>query len=149
MPFSMKTRRRSKAGKNNPRKGAAAVELAVVAPVLFLILFMMIETSRYLMSRHAVTGAAREVARVTAVTGADDATGRSIARTFMERSSFNAESVDVALDFENSEVPGMRIVTAEVTIDYADVSVLGIGSPFSFNRTTVNGFSSMLGPENP
>lgn len=44
-------------------RGTAAVEFAVVAPVMFLALFFLIEASRVVMVRQAVTYSAREGAR--------------------------------------------------------------------------------------
>ncbi len=45
-------------------KGAAAVELAVILPVLFMLLFGIIEFGRYFWWRHSVTAAATEAARM-------------------------------------------------------------------------------------
>jgi len=45
-------------------KGAAAVELAVILPVLFTLLFGIVEFGRYFWWRHSVTAAATEAARM-------------------------------------------------------------------------------------
>ena len=52
-------------------KGQGAVEFALVAPVLFLIVFGMIEVGRLLFIYGAVTNAAREAARYGSATGVD------------------------------------------------------------------------------
>jgi len=129
------------------RSGVAAVEFAIVAPLLLLILFGMIETSRFLSARHAVTGAAREVARRVAVTGADQATAEQVAREFLDRSGFSTDSVEVFQEPLPSEVPNMRLVTVDVSISFNDVSL--VGDPFNFAAARVQGFSSMLGPVAP
>jgi Flp pilus assembly protein TadG len=49
--------------KSSRRRGAAAVELAFVAPILLLMLFVLIEASRLVMVQHAITNIARESAR--------------------------------------------------------------------------------------
>ncbi|MFK7766945.1 MAG: TadE/TadG family type IV pilus assembly protein [Mariniblastus sp.] len=49
------------------RRGAAAVELAVVLPIFFLIIFGIVEFGRVMMVMQVVTNAAREGARACAV----------------------------------------------------------------------------------
>jgi Flp pilus assembly protein TadG len=46
------------------RRGAAAVEFAIVAPLFFLLVFGMIEFGRIIMVQQVITNAAREGARV-------------------------------------------------------------------------------------
>jgi hypothetical protein len=45
------------------QKGAAAVEFAIVCPLLFLLLFAMVEFGLYLFNRQVITNACREGAR--------------------------------------------------------------------------------------
>jgi Flp pilus assembly protein TadG len=52
------------------RRGATAVEFALVAPVFFLVLFAMFEFSRLNVLRHTADNAAYEAARVAMVPGA-------------------------------------------------------------------------------
>lgn len=54
----------------NHRRGATAVEFAIVAPVFFLILFAMFEFSRVNVLRHTADNAAYEAARRAIVPGA-------------------------------------------------------------------------------
>jgi Flp pilus assembly protein TadG len=49
------------------RRGAAAVEFAVVAPMVFLVLFAIFEYGRYFMVRHLMDSAAREGVRYAVV----------------------------------------------------------------------------------
>jgi Flp pilus assembly protein TadG len=62
------------------RRGAAAVEFAIVAPVLFLFLFASIEFARLNMLRNSIENAAYEGARRGIVPGAttDDVTAESL-----------------------------------------------------------------------
>jgi Flp pilus assembly protein TadG len=55
--------------RSSRRRGASAVELAVVAPVFFVLVFGLIEFSRMVMCYQVLTSAAREAARVGAVPG--------------------------------------------------------------------------------
>lgn len=52
------------------RKGAVTVEFAITAPILFLIIFSMIEFARFNMIRHGIDTAAYEGARRGIVPGA-------------------------------------------------------------------------------
>jgi Flp pilus assembly protein TadG len=53
-------------------KGQGAVEFALIAPVLFLLVFGMIEVGRLLFIYGAITNAAREAARYGSATGVND-----------------------------------------------------------------------------
>jgi Flp pilus assembly protein TadG len=56
-------------GPRRPRRAAASVEFAVVAPVFFLIVFGMVEVGRGLMVIHLLNNAARTGCRAGAVEG--------------------------------------------------------------------------------
>jgi len=128
------------------RRGVAAVEFAIVAPVLLFILFGMVEISRYLTAVHATTGAAREVVRLAAVGGADSITALSVAKRFMEDSNFRSNSVTVEIEQNDiSGVRGLQTFNAVVSIKFSDVSV--IGDPFDFGINDVQGHSAMLVPD--
>ena len=135
------TSKRKRSIKSN-RKGVAAVEFAIVAPLLLLMIFMMVEASRFLSSLHATAGAAREVARLIAVNGVDISTAEEHARLVMENSLFRSVSVTVTVDNAPSLVPDASIITVTVTIDFSDVSV--IGDPFNIGVVDVRGTSSRL-----
>ena len=51
------------------RRGAAAVEFAVVAPIFLLLVFGMIEYGRMVMVQQVLTNASREGARVAVLDG--------------------------------------------------------------------------------
>jgi len=51
------------------RRGAAAVEFAVIAPVFFLLIFGMIEFGRMVMVQQIITNASREGARIAVLDG--------------------------------------------------------------------------------
>ena len=127
---------------NRNRLGIAAVEFAIVAPLLLLLIFMMVEASRFLTSLNATAGAAREVARLVAISGVDQSTAERHAKDVMEHSLFKSDSVQVAVTNEDSSVEGFDMVSVEVSIDFSDVSI--IGDPFNIGVTAVRGYSSML-----
>lgn len=138
-------RRKRKLGKrSSARKGAATVEFALVAPLLFLILFMTIEASRFLMSLHTVAGAAREANRVFAVrNNQEDA--EQVALEYMQRSFFDIENLDLTFTTEPSSIDGFEVLSCTVEINYEDVSL--ISDPFNLGAQNVRGFSSMYRSE--
>ena len=132
--------RRKFAKRFHAREGAATVEFALVAPLLFLILFMTIEASRFLMSLHTVAGAAREANRVFAVRG-DEAEARLVAIEYMQRSFFNIQDLDVNFTTNASNIRDFEVLSCVVEIDYEDVSL--ISDPFNLGAQQVRGHSSM------
>ncbi len=136
---------KSKHVSTTAHRGVAAVEFAIIAPVLLLILFFMIESSRYLTAVHATTGAAREAVRLVAVAGADETAALAQAKTFMENSGFITDRVNIDIADDTTGVPGLVSFTATVTIPFSDVSI--VGDPFNLNVTEVRGDSAMVVPE--
>lgn len=137
--------RRKFAKRFHAREGAATVEFALVAPLLFLILFMTIEASRFLMSLHSVAGAAREANRVFAVRGDQDA-AQQVALDYMQRSFFRIQDLDVTFATEPSNIEGFEVLSCEVEIDFEDVSL--ISDPFNLGVQEVRGFAAMYRSNN-
>ena len=126
-------------------EGASAVEFAVIAPLLLLFIFGMIECSWLLMALHATTGASREAARAAAIVSASDADVTNTAVAHMRDSFFSVDTVDVEIAREASPIEGMENITCMVRIDYDDVSVLG--NPLGFTFENLTGTSSMMREE--
>ena len=129
---------------NQNRLGASAVEFALVLPLMFILMFTMFETSRYLMGLQATTGAAREAAKIYSV-NRDLESARTVARDFMTNSSFHVDTIQVAIDELNSDVPDKEIISCTVEIDYSEVSILG--DPFRLNTLSVPGFAAIMADE--
>ncbi len=97
-----------RSSKRKPRQGVAAVEFAVLAPLLFLLIFGMIEFGRMVMVQQILTNASREGAR----------------RGILEQATAT-EVNSVVVDYlTNSSVAG-----ATVTISPASLSDVGFGDP--------------------
>jgi len=126
-------------------EGASAVEFAVIAPLLLLFIFGMIECSWLLMALHATTGAARESARAAAVVSASDEDVRETAVRHMRDSFFRVDSLNVQITREPARIEGMENITCSVGIDYDDVSILG--NPLGFTIENLTGNSSMMREE--
>ena len=128
--------------KRAQREGASAVEFAVIAPFLIILIFGMIECSRILMALHAATGAAREATRAAIVQDATDEQVRETAVAYLETSAFNGTNIQVVRNEALSSVNGMRVVSVRVTMSFDDVSVLG--NPLSLNINGIVGNAAML-----
>jgi len=93
---------------HHKRKGATVVEFAFVAPVLFLIVFGIIEFGRLLMVQQVLTNASREGAR------------RAITES--------ATSTEVE-QLVNNYLTGGRVSGATVTVSPASLDSLDLGDP--------------------
>ena len=134
--------RKHQAAHKSCRNGTSAVEFAVVAPFILILLFGMIESSWMLMASHATVGAAREATRIAAITDASDDDIRETARDYMERSFFNDPSITIDIDRSASSIEGVENITCTVAIDYNAVSI--IGNPLNLQLGDIDGTASMM-----
>jgi Flp pilus assembly protein TadG len=109
------------------RRGATVIEFAIVAPVMFLAVFGLIEMGRMLMIQQALTNAAREACREAAlVTTTTTEEVDSVVRTYLQSVVSNVGDVDkvrvtVAPDTLASLASGTS-VSVGVQVSFADVS---------------------------
>lgn len=110
------------------RRGTAAVEFALVAPVFFLLVFGLIELGRMVMVQQALTNAAREGCRTatlaTTLSGSEvEAAVRNYLKFVMhDPSSGDLVRVTVPSGLANTAAGAELTVTVDV--NYADVSWL-------------------------
>ena len=142
MSFKLLKRKRTK----NRRFGTATVEMAVIAPVIFLLIFVQIEFARLMMVRQSVTNAAREGCRhASLVTTRDSDDSEKVVREFVAHvigtSLANSEFVEVSYEpsFSSSPDHGTTITTT-VDIDFDSVSWL---PPFFAKGTTIHASAEM------
>ncbi|MHC4402875.1 MAG: TadE/TadG family type IV pilus assembly protein [Planctomycetota bacterium] len=88
------------------RRGATLVEFALVAPLLFLLIFAIIEFGRFVMAQQILTNAAREGAR----------------RAVLEQSTVSEVQQTVSDYLANSTIPG-----ASVTVSPDPLTLAGFG----------------------
>ncbi|HZZ71916.1 MAG TPA: TadE/TadG family type IV pilus assembly protein [Pirellulales bacterium] len=108
------------------RRGAAAVEFALVAPIFILLVFGMIEYGRMVMVQQILTNAVREAARKSVLDGADAATIKSEMISYLNGanvSNVNTGMVTINPSDPNSAANGTPI-TVTVAVPYANVSWL-------------------------
>jgi hypothetical protein len=136
------------------RRGAVAVEFAIVAPVLLTIMFAMIELNRTYESQNLLASAAREGARFASMDrdgmlgdgeNANDKLKGDV-KTFLEANGFPRDSISVevkdaenpSMDFDIDDPDNdLKLFEVQVAIDYSEVSYMPVepGSDYSMNAT--------------
>jgi Flp pilus assembly protein TadG len=105
------------------RRGAAAVEFAVVAPVLFLLVFGMIEFGRMVMVQQVITNGSREGARLAVLDGTTTADVTTAVNTYLTGASVQGATVTVTPNPPTSAAYGAP-VTVVVSVSFDQVSWL-------------------------
>ena len=85
---------RNRAGRN--RRGAAVVELAFTAPILFMLVFGMIDVGRAVMVQNLITNAARDGARSAVLDGASASEIETQVAEYLAASSINGAIATVS-----------------------------------------------------
>lgn len=122
------------------RRGAAAVEFAIVAPVFFLVVLGIVEFGRMVMVQQVITNAAREGARIAVL---DSATpGRVTARVNSYLAAANLPAATIVLTPGQPASAGFdQPVSVEVRMPYSAVSPLT--RPFLSQGVVLNSTSVM------
>ncbi len=126
----MFTRRlRSDAGLRRSRRGVTIVEFAIVAPILFTIIFACIEFTRFVMIRGLAEDAAYEAARTIIVPGATKAEATTKAQQIL--GSLGVSSLTVT-------VTALNGTTTQAQVDDTTTEVrVTVSVPFSANSLAV------------
>src|SRR6185503_18474885 len=74
------------------RRGASAVEFAIVAPVFFMMIFGMIEYGRLVMVQQILTNATREGARRAVLQDATTSAVKTVVKTYLTNASINGNN---------------------------------------------------------
>lgn len=111
-----------------PRRGAALVEFAVVAPVLLLMVCGMMEFSRAFMVMHQLNDASRHGARVAILSGTGEAAVRQAVQSIMAGAKIRGAEVVIRVN-ENANTPLANAragdaVEVTVNVPYANVTWL-------------------------
>jgi len=120
------------------RRGAAAVEFAIVAPVFFLMILGMIEIGRAVMVQQIITNASREGARLAVLPGSTRADVITRVEDILSSSTIPNAQVDIfdelggELDPEDAEYGD--VVNVTVSVPFSEVSWLP-ASKFMGGRT--------------
>lgn len=116
------------------RRGTAAVEFAVVAPLLVLLVFGMVEYGRLVMVQQVLTNASREGARTAILAGSSSATVQQLVVDHCEAGGVRIVPSDVQIQSAEGvtldpaiAVPGVP-VRVVVGVDFRDVSWLPVAA---------------------
>jgi Flp pilus assembly protein TadG len=116
---------RQPTGTHAARRGAALVEFAVVAPVMFMMILAMIELGRGFMVSHLLTNAARRGCRVGVVEGKSNADIVAAVATALNPVGINSDAVTVQVNDNSGDVanaqPGDEL-TVVVSVPTSSVS---------------------------
>ena len=139
----MKVRTKLKA-----RKGASAVEMAIVAPVFVALILGQVETARLGMVSQLLTTAARDGCRVAVIPGATLSDVQSRVDAVLAGSGISAGTVSPTCPSPYSwdSAPRGTPITVSLSVSYNSVSWLG--TPFFLKNANVSA-SATLSSENP
>ena len=127
-------------GKRHVRRGAVAVELAVVAPLLFAILFGIIEFGWMFTVQHTMVNAAREGARIGVLPGMELTDIQTRTTEYLQPMGLD-DDVTVTITEATESDPFVSVV---LTVPREQVSLLG--NFFGFTGGTVEGRATMRRP---
>ena len=122
------------------RRGAAVVEFAMVAPLLFLLIFGLIEFGRVVMVQQVLTNGAREGARVGVLDDSTKTDVQNTVNTYLSAAMITGATVTVTPDPLSNAGYG-DAVTVTVSIPFNKVSWLP--SPMYLQTTTLSASTAM------
>ena len=123
-------------------RGAAAVEFALLLPVLLTILYGIIEFGMIMYGREVVTNASREGARAGIIQVSPKPTSgqiTTIATNYMAGTGINPSQVTITVTGAGGASPTMLTVTATYNYLWLDPyipTVLGLPSPLPITMST-------------
>ena len=114
------------------QKGQALVEFALIFPVIVIILFGIIEFGRLWETMSVLTSAAREGARVAAVTAPDPNRVHSAAQSVLSAANISNASIIIVGPNSSAQV----IVTVQMTYAPITGSIVPGIRPFTLAKST-------------
>jgi len=122
------------------RRGAALVEFAVVAPVMFVMVFGMIEYGRMVMVQQVLVNSAREGARVGVLDGSTTANVETAVDNYLTAAFINGATVAVTPNPPSSAGFGQP-VSVTVSVPFNQVSWLA--TPIFLQGRSLSATSTM------
>src|SRR5437773_1283232 len=140
MHTALRPRPTSMPSRTGNRRGVAAVEFALVAPVFFVLVFGMIEYGRVVMVQQVLTNAVREGARNGVVDGSTTAGVTSAVNNYLTSAGLHTATVTVSPSPPSSATYGTA-VTVTATLPFSQVSWLP--TPIFLSSTTLQSTAVM------
>jgi Flp pilus assembly protein TadG len=133
-----------KHGRSN-RRGAAAVEFALVAPVFFVFVFGIIEFGRALMVQQVMVNAARAGARMAILCGSTDANVTTTISNYMSAAQISGYSTSITPDLGTTPPPGSgTAITVKVSVPWSKVTWTGFLPSEWFTGKTITSSVVMI-----
>jgi Flp pilus assembly protein TadG len=117
------------------RKGAAVVEFAVVAPLLFMLILGIIEFGRLMMVQEIVTNGAREAARQAVLPSATKTEVETVAQNYFNANGISGYTLTTT---DPATASGGSPITVTVSVPYTSVSWLPVGAIQWSDNTTLS-----------
>jgi Flp pilus assembly protein TadG len=117
--------RRPRRGSRVRRRGASAVEFAMVSPFLFALLLGMMEFGRVLVAHQVVTSAARTGAREAILPGATTTTVNNAVAAVAGSSLFPLNSITAVCSTNPASASAGTTITVTVSVPMSGISALG------------------------
>ncbi|MHC4995330.1 MAG: TadE/TadG family type IV pilus assembly protein [Planctomycetota bacterium] len=112
-----------------------AVELALLAPVLLMLIFGVIEYSWFFVKSGQVTNAARHGARIAARPSSANTDITTDVATLMTEKGMGSSGYDLDISADNVDLVGIgESITVTISVPYNNIS---LGLPFVPTPTTV------------
>jgi Flp pilus assembly protein TadG len=121
------------------RRGAAIVEFAIIAPILFMLVLGSVEFGRAVMAKDLLANAARAGARTGALPGKSNTDIKSQATTSLSDSGVSGATIAITVNGAATDAGSAAqgdIIQVTVTVPYKSVSWLP--SPWFFGNTTLS-----------
>ena len=110
--------------KKRQRRGAAAVEFAIVAPLFIMLVFGMIEFGRMVMVQQVITNASREGARRAVVDASTIEDVRDVVEKYSASSSITVPRENITINPDPAVTANGDPITVSVSLPFADISWL-------------------------
>ncbi|MEI8383573.1 MAG: TadE family protein [Planctomycetota bacterium] len=115
--------------RSTPRRGASTVEMALVAPLLFLVVFGIFEIAIGYMAHHLIQDAARQGCRVGICSGGSNATVRSRIDMLLQAEHITGSTTKILVNNVESDVSVAKHgdqITVQVSVPAAKVSLFPV-----------------------
>lgn len=144
-------------GTDAERRGAAVVEFAVIAPLMFMLFFSMVEIGRAVMVAQMATSASREGCRQAVQTGQSVSSVQNFISTYLSASGVPTGAITTTISNQTSEgggfgatgnlsaVPTGMGVKVDVSVNFAQVTWLPPSFAYSImpSGATLKGSTTM------
>ena len=112
--------------KGNRSRGAAAVEAALVMPILLLVTFGAIKYGWLFLRAQQITNAARYGARVAIRADAGEDEVRTAIANLMTAAGMGASGYGVTITYEDGVVEVGKGITVEVSVPSANIDIMNV-----------------------